>query len=233
MTLSQPSDSVSCAAKNVPHSVAARCAGSGSGRTPRRWWRESLTRANIAGKRDARLLVAHRPGTQRRWNVQWIEVVQSTEDQIAIAPVELLVTDVPIERNGLEAIAAVAVEIVADDAAEFRARQCSASLSASPAAKPLGTLPQAHACVGRRSRTTPCRSPQRRSRATVVEREVPLDDVGPGSPRLKLRLPSSWFLPVLGVIALPWMPTSELLTSGSSCASWRTVRIAVPTNTEP
>ena len=50
---------------------------------------------------------------------------------------------------------------------------------------------------------------------------------------MKLRLPSSWLRPVVGVRAVPGMPTSELFTLASRSVSCDTVRYAMPAVTEP
>ena len=73
--------------------------------------------------RDSRLLLAlEHSGPGQRRDIDRVQVAQSAEDEEAVAPVELLIAQVPFERHGGDAMAAARVEVVEHDAAEARAR---------------------------------------------------------------------------------------------------------------
>ncbi len=74
-------------------------------------------------ERDARFVLAIDTGPQRGRHVEWIEITQPAEGSQALAPVERLPAQLPVDGQVIELVMAMAVKIVQRDAAEFRASQ--------------------------------------------------------------------------------------------------------------
>ena len=119
-------------------------------------------------KRDARFLVAQDTGSQRCGNVQRIEVPQPAHDHQALTPVESLVPEPPVERNLVELVVAIAIEVVQHDAAELRRGMHRRRSAARPPRSHCARCPTGDRSGRSRSRTRPGRSPRCRSRATCT-----------------------------------------------------------------